>query len=74
MPDSKSNKLVFSGVIVESLPDTTFRVELENKRVIHCYLAGRMRLHYIRVMPGDRVKIELSPQDLTRGRIIFREK
>jgi len=75
MPDKgKDDKLIFSGVVAEALPDTTFRVKLDNGEVILAYLSGKMRLHYIRVVPGDKVKIEMSPHDSTRGRIVFREK
>ena len=75
MPDKgKDDKLIFSGVVTEALPDTTFRVKLDNDKVILSYLSGKMRLHYIRVVPGDKVNIEMSPHDLTRGRIVFREK
>ncbi len=67
-------KIKVKGVVTEALPDTTFRVKLDDGREILAYLAGKMRLHYIRVIPGDRVLVELSPYDLTRGRIIYREK
>lgn len=76
MPNNKGerDKLVFNGVVVEALPDTTFKVKLENERVVLAYLSGKMRLHYIRVVPGDKVNVEMSPHDSTRGRIIFRDK
>ena len=75
MPDKvEKDKLIFSGVVVEALPDTTFRVKLDNQQVILAYLSGKMRLHYIRVVPGDRVKVEMSPHDAARGRIVFRDK
>jgi len=67
-------KIKVRGVVTEALPDTTFRVKLDDGREILAYLAGKMRLHYIRVIPGDRVLVELSPYDQTRGRIIYREK
>ena len=60
-----------NGVVIEALPDTTFRVELEDGKVVLAYLAGKMRLHYIKVMLGDRVAVELSP-DGARGRITYR--
>jgi translation initiation factor IF-1 len=60
--------------VKESLPNTMFRVELENGHLILAHLSGKMRKHYIRIVPGDRVKVALSPYDLTRGRIIYREK
>jgi translation initiation factor IF-1 len=62
------------GKVKESLPNTMFRVELENGHLILAHLSGKMRKHYIRIVPGDRVKVALSPYDLTRGRIIYREK
>lgn len=68
---SKEQKPKINGVVIEALPDTNFRVELEDGRLILAYLAGKMRLHYIKVMLGDRVAIELSP-DGTRGRIVYR--
>ncbi|HXV26817.1 MAG TPA: translation initiation factor IF-1 [Candidatus Paceibacterota bacterium] len=67
-PKSKE-KIV--GTVIEALPDTTFRVELDDGRVVLAYLAGRMRLHYVKVMMGDKVSLELSP-DGTRGRIVYR--
>jgi len=62
------------GVVRESLPNTMFRVEIQNGHIILAHLSGKMRKNYIRIVPGDRVKVELSPYDLTRGRIIFRER
>jgi translation initiation factor IF-1 len=61
-----------SGVIVETLPGTQFKVELENGHQIIAHVAGRMRKHYIRIVPGDRVTVELTPYDLTKGRIVYR--
>jgi len=61
------------GSVVEALPGTQFRVELENGHVIIAHVAGRMRKNYIRLVPGDRVKVELTPYDLTKGRITYRE-
>jgi len=69
MPTQQKEKL--NGVVIEALPDTTFRVEMENGNVVLAYLAGKMRLHYIKVMIGDKVAIELSP-DGARGRIVYR--
>ncbi|MFN3301482.1 MAG: translation initiation factor IF-1 [Patescibacteria group bacterium] len=60
------------GIVEESLPSTTFRVRLENGETILAYLSGRMRINKIKVLPGDRVKIEMSPYDLTKGRIVYR--
>ena len=62
-----------AGVVTEALPGTQFRVELENSHQIIAHVAGKMRKHYIRLVPGDRVKVELTPYDLTKGRITFRE-
>ncbi len=62
------------GVITETLPGTQFKVELENGHQIIAHVAGRMRKHYIRIVPGDRVKVELTPYDLTKGRITYRNK
>ena len=70
-----ANKQVIelTGTILETLPGTQFRVELENGHQIIAHVAGKMRKHYIRLVPGDRVKVELTPYDLTKGRITFRE-
>lgn len=62
-----------AGTVTEALPGTTFKVELENGHQIIAHVAGRMRKHYIRLVPGDRVKVELTPYDLTKGRITYRE-
>lgn len=62
-----------TGVVVEALPGTQFKVELENGHIIIAHVAGKMRRHYIRLVPGDRVKVELTPYDLTKGRITYRE-
>jgi translation initiation factor IF-1 len=62
------------GTILESLPSATFKVELDNKHQVIAHISGRMRLHWIRILPGDRVTVEFSPYDLTRGRIIYRFK
>jgi len=61
------------GEVVESLPSSTFRVKLENGHEILCHISGRIRKHYIRILTGDRVIVELSPYDLTKGRIVYRE-
>lgn len=60
------------GQVIEALPNTMFRVKLTDGKVILCHLAGRLRINYIRIMPGDQVKLEITPYDSTRGRIIFR--
>ena len=62
------------GVVVEALPNTQFKVELENGLSIIAHISGKMRKHYIRLVPGDRVEVELTPYDLTKGRIVFRAK
>ena len=62
------------GVVKELLPNTMFRVELENKHVVLAHLSGKMRLNFIRILPGDTVTLEMSPYDLTKGRIVFRQK
>ena len=71
---SKDEKLVLEGKIIEALPNTTFRVDLENGHEVLAYLSGKMRKHYIRVLLGDDVRVELSPYDLTRGRIVYRHR
>jgi translation initiation factor IF-1 len=70
----KEEKIEVDGIVVEALPATQFRVELDNGHVVLAYLSGRMRRHYIRILRGDRVRVELSPYDLTRGRIAYRFK
>ncbi len=70
----KEEKIEVEGEVVEALPSTMFRVQLEDGRSILAKISGKMRKHYIRILPGDRVKVELSPYDLTRGRITFRLK
>ena len=65
---------MLEGTIVESLPNAMFRVELENGHKVLAHISGKMRMHYIRILPGDRVKVELSPYDLTRGRVVYRFK
>lgn len=62
------------GVIVESLSNAMFRVELDNGHLITAHISGKMRMHYIKILPGDKVKVEMSPYDLSKGRIIFRYK
>jgi translation initiation factor IF-1 len=71
---SKEEAIEVEGIVKEALPNTMFRVELQNKHVILAHLSGKIRKHYIRIVPGDKVKVALSPYDLNRGRIIFREK
>jgi translation initiation factor IF-1 len=74
MTDATQEKLVLDGKITEALPNTSFRVELENGHTVLAYLSGKMRKFYIRVLLGDRVRVELSPYDLERGRIVYRYK
>ena len=69
---SKQASIQQDGTVVESLGNTMFRVELENGHVITAHISGKMRMHYIKILPGDRVRIEMSPYDLTKGRITFR--
>jgi translation initiation factor IF-1 len=72
MPKEKG--LEVAGVVTEALPNTRFRVQLENGHKILAHVAGRMRKHFIRIVPGDKVTVELSPYDLTKGRITYRER
>ena len=71
---SKDDSIEIEGVVTEVLPATTFRVKLENNHVITAYLAGKMRVHYVKVCVGDKVKVAVSPYDLNKGRIIYRNK
>ena len=66
--------LELEGTVVEALPNATFQVELENGHVILAHIAGKLRMNYIRILPGDKVTVEMSPYDLTRGRITWRAK
>ena len=70
----QEEKLTLEGKVIEALPNTTFRVKLENDYEVLAYLSGKMRKYYIRVLLGDWVRVELSPYDLTRGRIVYRHK
>ena len=74
MAESKDDKLILEGKIIEALPNTTFRVELENGHRVLAHISGKLRMNFIRILPGDRVRVELSPYDLTRGRITYRLK
>ncbi|MDH3681389.1 MAG: translation initiation factor IF-1 [Acidimicrobiia bacterium] len=74
MPKHKEDAIVLEGTVVESLPNAMFRVELENGHTVLGHISGKMRRHYIRILPGDRVQVELTPYDLTRGRITYRYK
>ena len=71
---AKGDAIEVEGTVVEPLPNAMFRVELDNGHKVLAHLSGKMRMHYIRILTGDRVKVELSPYDLTRGRITFRIK
>lgn len=71
---SKKDLVQLEGTIVEALPNATFRVELDNGHKVLAHISGRMRLNWIRILPGDRVTVEFSPYDLSRGRIIYRFK
>jgi translation initiation factor IF-1 len=70
----KEEAIQVEGRVLETLPNAMFRVELENGHKVLAHISGKMRMHFIKILPGDKVTIELSPYDLTRGRIIFREK
>ena len=71
---SKSDVIELEGVVVEKLPNATFRVELENKHVVLATISGKLRRNYIRILPGDKVKLEMSPYDLSKARITWRDK
>ncbi len=71
---AKEEKLELEGKVVEALPNTQFLVELENGHRVLAHVSGKIRMYYIRILPGDKVKVELSPYDLTRGRITYRYK
>ena len=71
---AKEDTIQMQGEIVETLPNATFRVKLENGHVVLGHISGKMRMHYIRILPGDRVQVELTPYDLSRGRITYRYK
>ncbi|MBQ17018.1 MAG: translation initiation factor IF-1 [Planctomycetaceae bacterium] len=71
---AKEEAIEAEGNVVEALANTQFRVELDNGHIVMCHVAGKMRKHFIRIVPGDRVVCEISPYDLNRGRIVFRER
>jgi len=71
---AKQSSIELDGKVIESLGNAMFRVELENGHVIIAHISGKMRMHYIKILPGDKVKIEMSPYDLSKGRITFRYK
>ena len=70
----KEEPIEVEGVVVEPLPNAMFRVKLTNGHIVLAHISGKMRMHYIRILPGDKVTVELSPYDLNRGRIIYRSK
>ncbi len=71
---AKEEAIEVEGVVVESLPNAMFRVKLENDHIVLAHISGKIRMHFIRILPGDKVKLELSPYDLNRGRITYRVK
>ena len=71
---SKEDAIEVVGTVVETLPNAMFRVELENKHLVLAHVSGKMRKNFIRILPGDKILVELSPYDLTRGRIVYRYK
>ena len=71
---AKEDQIEMDGTVVETLPNTMFRVELENGHKITAHISGKMRKHYIRILTGDKVKVEMTPYDLTKGRITYRVK
>jgi len=71
---SKEDAIEVEGTVMETLPNAFFKVEMENGHTVLAHISGKMRKHYIRILPGDKVTMELSPYDLTRGRIIYRER
>lgn len=71
---SKDDVIETEGIITESLPNATFKVRLSNGHIITAYISGKLRMNYIKIIPGDSVKLEMSPYDLTKGRIIWRSK
>lgn len=71
---AKEEPIQMSGEVIEALPNAMFRVKLENDHEITCHVSGKIRMHYIRILPGDEVTVEMSPYDLTKGRITYRFK
>lgn len=71
---AKEDVIEMQGEVVENLPNATFRIRLENGHEVLGHISGKMRMHYIRIIPGDKVTVQLTPYDLTRGRIVFRTK
>ena len=71
---AKSDSIEVEGVVVEALPNAMFKVKLENGHIVLAHISGKLRMNFIRILPGDKVTIEMSPYDLTKGRIIWRDK
>ena len=71
---SKEDVIEVEGIVSESLPNTMFKVKLENGHEVLAHISGKLRMNYIKILPGDKVKVEMSPYDLTKGRIVFRYK
>jgi translation initiation factor IF-1 len=71
---AKEDVIEMAGEVIENLPNATFKVRLENGHVIHGFISGKMRMNYIRILPGDKVTVQLTPYDLSKGRITFRAK
>ena len=71
---SKADVIEIEGVVVEKLPNAMFKVELENGHIVLAHISGKLRMNYIRILPGDKVTLEMSPYDLSKGRIIWRDK
>ena len=70
----KEDSIEVEGTVIETLPNAMFKVQLENGQVVRAYVSGKMRMHFIKILPGDKVTVELSPYDLTKGRITYRFK
>ena len=70
----KEEPITVEGIVLETLPNAMFKVELDNKHQVLAHISGKMRMHFIKILPGDQVTVELSPYDLTRGRITYRSK
>ncbi len=71
---AKDDVIQFEGEVIEALPNTMFRVKLENGHLVLCHISGKMRMNYIRILPGDKVTVEMTPYDLNKARIVFRAK
>lgn len=71
---SKSDVIEIEGIVIEKLPSAMFKVELENGHVVLAHISGKLRMNFIKILPGDKVTLELSPYDLTKGRIVWRDK